>query len=34
MEHAQIEHYEMDIEKVNKSKFLNGEVEEFTTRWS
>ena len=34
MEQAQMEYSEMDIEKVNKSNFLNGEVKEFTTRWS
>ena len=34
MEQAQMEHSEMNIEKVNKSNFLNGEVEEFTTRQS
>ena len=34
MEQAQMEHWETDTEKVNKSKFLNGEVEGFSTRWS
>ena len=34
MEQAKMEHWEMDNEKVIKSNFLNGEVEEFTTRCS
>ena len=34
MEHIQKEYCEMDIWKVNKVNFLNGQVEEFTSKWN
>ena len=34
MEQVQMEYRKMDIWKVNEFNFLNGEVEEFTSRWS
>ena len=33
MEQVQMEHWEMDIEKINGFNFLNEETGEFTRRW-
>ena len=33
MEQVQMEYWEMDIWKVNEFKFLNEQVEKFTSRW-
>ena len=34
MEQVQMEYWEMDIWKVSEFKFLNQQIEEFTSRWN